>query len=152
MRRHKLSDYLRPRFTAAAANQVDASPSSAKPNPTPKKRPSPISLRLNQDELAALRKAAVGRSINGYIRERLFGDASPIDVTRPVAKDCAALARVLGALGKTDVYTNLAAISLALEQGRLRVDKSTESALVEACETVAAMRADLLIALGLRKP
>lgn len=151
MRRHKLSDYLRPRFTAAAANQVDASPSAAKPNSAPKKRPSPISLRLNEGELAALQKAAAGRSINGYIRERLFGAADTIHASKPVAKDYEALARVLGALGRTDIYTNLAAISLALEQNRMRLSASTENAIAEACEAVVAMRADLLIALGLRE-
>lgn len=151
MKRHKLSDYLRPKFASAAANEVDAPHSAAKPKAARKKRPSPISLRLNEDELAALRKAAVGRSVNGYIRERLFGDASPIDMTKPVAEDYEAMARVLGALGQTDVYTNLAAISLALEQGRLRVGGSTENAISEACSAIVAMRADLLIALGLRK-
>lgn len=151
MRRHKLSDYLRPKFTTAAANQESASSSSAKAKPAPKKRPSPISLRLNEDELAALRKAAAGRSINGYIRERLFGPAGTIDMSKPVAKDYEALARVLGALGQTDVYTNLAAISLALEQNRMRVGRSTENGVAEACKAVIAMRADLLIALGLRK-
>ncbi len=45
-----------------------------KPKPS-KKRPSPISLRLPDHELTALRKAAAGRSINGYIRECLSPDA-----------------------------------------------------------------------------
>ncbi|MEP6066938.1 MAG: hypothetical protein ABJ246_13955 [Paracoccaceae bacterium] len=116
-----------------------------------KKRPPPVSLRLNDAELAALRKAASGRTINGYIRERLFGDASPIALLNPVSKDREALARVLGALGGTDVFTNLAAISLALEQQRVLASKETEAAILEASEAVIAMRADLLVALGLRK-
>lgn len=70
-----------------------------------KKRPAPVSLRLNEAELAALRKAASGRSMNGYIRERLFGDGAAISVSQPVSEDYEALARVLGALGKTDIYT-----------------------------------------------
>lgn len=116
-----------------------------------KKRPSPVSLRLNDPELAALRRAAAGRSINGYIRERLFGDAATIAVSKPVAEDYAALARVLGVLGKTDVFTNLAAISLAVEQHRLQTNKETEHSIIRACKAIIDMRTDLLIALGLRK-
>lgn len=146
MKPHKLSDYLRPKFTVAA-NETPAPHSESKP----KKRPSPISLRLNENEMAALRKAAIGRSINGYIRERLFGNAGAIETSKPVAEDYEALARILGALGRTDVYTNLAAISLALEQNRLRVGASTERAVADACAAIVDMRADLLLALGLRK-
>lgn len=116
-----------------------------------KKRPPPISLRLNDAERTALRKAASGRSINGYIRERLFGDAASIAASKPVSEDHAALARVLGALGQTNVFTSLAAISLALEKQQLLASKETESSITEACKAIADMRADLLIALGLRK-
>ena len=116
-----------------------------------RKRPAPVSVRLNETELSALRKAASGRSINGYVRERLFGDATNIELSKPAAKDHEALARVLGALGRTDVFANLAAITLALEERRLVANNETEVALVEACEAITDMRADLLIALGLRK-
>lgn len=101
-----------------------------------KKRPAPVSLRLNEAELAALRKAASGRSMNGYIRERLFGDGAAISVSQPVSEDYEALARVLGALGKTDIYTNLAAISLALEERRMLASTETETAVIEACDTI----------------
>ena len=130
-------------FRKSAAAEKTKSPSG--------KRPPPVSLRLNDAELKALRKAAVGRSINGYIRERLFGDAAPIALPKPIAEDREALARVLGALGRTDVFTNLAAISLALEQQRLQVSRETETSIKGACKAVTDMRADLLIALGLRR-
>mmetsp|Transcript_28887 Transcript_28887/g.55060 ORF Transcript_28887/g.55060 Transcript_28887/m.55060 type:complete len:144 (+) Transcript_28887:1048-1479(+) len=128
-----------------------AASSSAQVLATKKKRPAPISVRLNETELAALRKAASGRSINGYIRERLFGDATIIELSKPASKDHEALAKVLGALGRSDVFTNLAAITLALEERRLMASNETETALIEASKTIADMRADLLIALGLRK-
>lgn len=150
MKPHKLSDYLRPKFTVAS-NETRAPRSETKPKSKSKKRPSPISLRLNENELASLRRAAIGRSVNGYIRECLFGNAGASETTKPVAEDYEALARVLGALGRTDVYTNLAVISLALEQNRLRVGTSTERAITEACRAIIEMRADLLLALGLRK-
>lgn len=129
-------------------NETDVPPRS---KPRSKKRPAPVSLRLNETELAALRNAASGRSINGYIRERLFGDASIITLAKPVAQDREALARVLGALGQSDLYTRIAAITLALEQGRMLASAETETAVKDACNAVTEMRADLLIALGLRK-
>ncbi|WHP69404.1 hypothetical protein [Phaeobacter inhibens] len=128
------------------------SASGTQPNAVPRtKRASPISLRLNDAERKALRKAASGRSINGYIRERLFGDAASNAALKPVSEDHAALARVLGALGQTDVFISLAAISLALEKQQLLVSKETESSIVEACQAITDMRTDLLMALGLRK-
>ena len=128
----------------------DAPQQTAQPKAR-KKRPAPISLRLPEHELQALRKAATGRSINGYIRECLFGDCAPIDSAKPVRQDHAALARVLGALGRTDVYSRLAAISLAIEQNRVAMDTETAASVREASETIKQIRADLLIALGLRK-
>ena len=116
-----------------------------------KKRPAPISLRLPEHEMRALRKAATGRSINGYIRECLFEELAPIDASKPVGEDYAALARVLGALGQTDVYSRLAAISLAIEQNRVVMDAETAASVREASDTIIQIRADLLIALGLRK-
>lgn len=118
---------------------------------TRSKRPAPVSLRLNETELDALRKASAGRSMNGYIRERLFGDADAIGLTKPVAKDHVALARVLGALGHTDVFTSLAAISLALEEQRLIADGQIAEAIFEAHDAIVEMRTELLLALGLRK-
>lgn len=70
MKRPKLTDYLTSKFTTAAAESAPIKKSREG------KRPSPISLRLNETELAALRKASAGRSMNGYIRERLFGNAA----------------------------------------------------------------------------
>lgn len=119
--------------------------------PKPKKRLAPLSVRLNENELAAIRKAANGRSINGYVRECLFGNSNVISEPSPVANDCQALARILGALGRTDIYTNLAAISLALEQRRMLASEETEASVREACDLIVEMRSDLLVALGLRK-
>lgn len=114
-----------------------------------RKRPAPLSLRLNDRELRALRQAAAGRSMNGYIRERLFGELSPSAMA--VRDDHAALARVLGQLGRSDLFTSLAAIALAAERGRLSMDAETLSTLHDACDAITAMRGDLVIALGLRK-
>ncbi|WP_300037157.1 hypothetical protein [uncultured Roseobacter sp.] len=145
MKRPKLTDYLTSKFTTAAAESAPIKKSREG------KRPSPISLRLNEAELAALRKASAGRSMNGYIRERLFGNATAVRLSKPASDDHEALARVLGALGRSDVFTSLAAISLALEEQRLVTDRRTKSAILDACDAVVSMRSDLLRALGLRK-
>lgn len=139
----KLTDVFRKRV---------GKPNVGSNHPKPKKkRPAPISLRLNDAELALLRKAASGRSINGYIRERLFGDGATISLPQPASKDHEALARVLGALGRTDVFSSLAAISLAMERHQTLASPEAEACVREACKLVKEMRSDLLTALGLRK-
>lgn len=127
---------------------------TAKPVGKPKsskKRPSPISLRLPDHELTALRNAAAGRSINGYIRECLFGDAAPVDASKPVREDHAALARVLGLLGKSGVFNSLSRLVLAHEAGRVDYEPELERELRKALQDVSTIRAELLRALGLRK-
>lgn len=145
MRHPKLTDFLTPKFRSVVTNGEQSKPKNKK------KRPAPISLRLNEVELAALRKASTGRSMNGYIRERLFGNAEFIRLSKPVSEDHEALARVLGTLGRTDLFTSLAAISLALEERRLIADGPTAEVIFDACDAIVAMRSDLLRALGLRK-
>lgn len=138
-------------MTSWLSRTFNDTPKQTKQSKPRKKRPAPISLRLPDHELTALRKAATGRSMNGYIRECLFGDLAPIDASKSVRDDHVALARVLGALGQTDIYSRLAAISLAIEQNRIAMDTKTAASVREACEAVTQIRADLLIALGLRK-
>ncbi|MEM6538003.1 MAG: hypothetical protein AAF668_09775, partial [Pseudomonadota bacterium] len=58
-----------------------------------KKRPSPLSLRLTDEERAVLQDLAGGRSMNSYIREKVFGEAaSPRRIYRKPRADEAAIA------------------------------------------------------------
>ncbi|MFY0310864.1 hypothetical protein ACFMBG_13310 [Leisingera sp. D0M16] len=115
-----------------------------------KKYPPPFSLRLTYEERARLDQAAAGKPLGAYIREQLLGDnAAPRKKSgqRPV-QDQEALGRVLGALGRSRLSSNLNQLARAVNTGSLPVTDETEADLREACRAVKALRADLLQALG----
>ena len=113
-----------------------------------KKRPSPLSIRLSENEREALQKAAAGRSINSYVKGRLF-DTKKGRRKAPV-EDYEALARALSLLGQSNVYTRLSALLLAIEAGKLDASTDAERDIRQACATVRSIRSDLIIALGLK--
>ena len=90
-------------------------------------------------------------ALGEYIRSRLFGeDVSPRRTRgKSPVKDHEALARVLAALGASRLPSNLNQLARAANTGSLPVTPDTETALTEACETITAMRAELLQALGM---
>lgn len=130
---------LSPRFDGAAAS-----------NPAKAAYPPPFSIRLTPEERARLDVLRGNKSLSAYIREQLFGDdAAPRKRTgnSPV-QDTEALGRVLGALGQSRLSSNLNQLAKAVNTGSLPVTPETESDLADACRDVAAIRADLLRALG----
>lgn len=136
----KMMEHLKGRFTNA----------SEKPEPTPRKkrkRPSPLSIRLSDDERAKLEKAAAGQSLSSYVKERLFAGKR---LRKSKVQDCEALARALSLLGRSDLQTRLSALLLALETQRLVASVETESDIRAACTHVAIIRAELVTALGLK--
>ncbi|MEM9580747.1 MAG: hypothetical protein AAF891_08670 [Pseudomonadota bacterium] len=115
-----------------------------------KKYPPPFSLRLTYEERVRLEAEAGDKPLGAYIRERLLGnDATPRKRrgNSPV-KDKEALGRVMGALGASRLSSNLNQLAKAVNAGALPVTPETEGEIKEACRDVAAMRADLLRALG----
>lgn len=114
------------------------------------KTPAPFSLRLTFEERAKLETAANGVPLGAYIKAKLFdGDLQQVRRrnTRPVA-DHAALGRVLSALGKSRVSSNLNQLARAVNTGTLPVHSETESEIREACREITAMRSELMQALG----
>lgn len=114
------------------------------------KYPPPFSLRLTHEERARLLADAGRKPLGAYIRERLLGkDAAPRkrEGNAPI-KDHEALGRVLGALGRSRLASNLNQLAKAVNTGSLAVTPETEADLMEACRQVSALRADLLLALG----
>lgn len=112
--------------------------------------PAPFSLRLTHEERARLLADAGRKPMGAYIRERLFGDDAAPRKGRgysPV-KDYEALGRVLGALGRSRLSSNLNQLAKAVNTGSLPVTPETEASLRQACREVSDMRADLLRALG----
>lgn len=113
--------------------------SDAKPKP---KRPAPVSVRFDAEERARLERDAAGMSLGGYIKSRVFADDVPKYRTRGKApvKDWEALGRVLGALGRSGIPDALERLAKGQDH----------SALTQACTDIAAMRRDLVAALGLQ--
>ncbi|MCT8970781.1 hypothetical protein [Microbaculum marinisediminis] len=118
--------------------------------PKTEKKPAPFSLRLSFGERTRLEQDAGDKPLGAYIRERLFGkDAKPRKGTgkRPI-KDQQALGRVLGALGRSRLASNLNQLAKAVNTGSLPVTPDTEKEIREACKAVTDMRDDLRRALG----
>lgn len=117
------------------------------------KRPSPVSIRFSAEELERLRAEAGSRSLNGYIRSRLFGSTTKVLRAPSSAKpDTALLSRLLRNLGDWDLTWALKELELGVNEGVILLDVDTCAALRGACTDIAAMRQDLTRALGLRDP
>lgn len=111
-----------------------------------------ISLRVTDEEKAKLERDAAGMSRSAYIRERLLGNDAKPRKTRgkhPI-KDYEALARVLGLLSRTNLASDLSELDWAIEQGVVTIDAPTALATKMACVDIAAIRAELIVALGLK--
>lgn len=116
-----------------------------------KKRPAPLSLRVTDEERAFLKRAAGSRSMNAYIREKVFGDAaSPRRTYRKPRPDEAAISQALGQLGQSRLSSNLNQIAKAANLGTLPVTPDLSAELAAACADIRAMRSALIEALGLK--
>ncbi|QEW21490.1 hypothetical protein LA6_003701 [Marinibacterium anthonyi] len=116
------------------------------------KRDAPFSLRLSFDERIRLEAAADGEPLGAFIKSVLFDKDVPKTrrrISAPV-KDQQALARVLAALGKSRLSSNLNQLARAVNTGTLPVHPEIENELREACADIARMRAELIEALGLK--
>lgn len=114
------------------------------------KYPPPFSIRFTFEERARLDADRGTNALSTHIHELLFGD----NVTprkrpgnSPVG-DTEALGRVLGALGASRLSANLNQLAKAVNAGSLPVSPEVEAELIEACQVVQELRADLLCALG----
>jgi hypothetical protein len=67
-------------------------------------------------------------------------------------KDHEALGRLLAELGRSRIANNLNQLARAANSGSLPVTPEVEADLIEACEEVAALRGELIKALGLPAP
>jgi len=138
---------------SASSNTLTPSFSAAvKPALSRKKRTPPVSVRFSDDERAWLVQQAAGRPLSAVIREAVLTGRGTTRTPRRRApvKDHEALARLLGLLGRSEIGQKLGGILLAVKLGKLHLDDEVHESLREACSDVAAMRRDLVKALGLR--
>ncbi|MCR9089480.1 MAG: hypothetical protein NXH97_22405 [Rhodobacteraceae bacterium] len=121
-----------------------------RPGKVTRKRPSPVSVRLSAEERSEVERVAEGRSLNSYIKSRIFGADGKARRDRralPV-RDHAALAQALGLLGAMELATSLRDLSHAAKAGALPVSPETEEELVAACAAVLAIKSEIMRALG----
>ena len=112
----------------------------------------PFSIRLTDGEKAALLEKAGRVPLGAYARRVLLGDTAETRsaVAAGPATDTALLARMLAALGQSDIGENLKALARHADAGALECDELTVTRLRQACDAILAMRLLLLHALGKR--
>ena len=113
-------------------------------------RPAPVSIRFSKTELEALTGLADGLPISTYIKQVLFGaDANtPRLGTRRIRADEKLLAQILARLGTYGSGPSLTILASLAEGGVFYCDEHTLAQLRLACVDVAAIRSELMKALG----
>jgi len=118
------------------------------PAPPPEKL-YPMSFRVTAKEKARIQDFAGDKSISHYLRQSaLKGKVYKRKAETSVKVEMAA--RILGALGQSDISSNLRRIADAADMGALPVTDELEEELRNACALVLAIRHDLIIALGIK--
>ena len=119
-----------------------------------RKRPAPLSIRLNDDERSALALRAGDLPVSTYVkRVVLEGGTTAIagNYARRPAADRIILAKLLAILGSTDLASNLDRLATAAVEGSLFVDERVVAQLQSACDDVRLMHNALMRALGKRE-
>lgn len=121
------------------------------PARNPRKRPSPFSIRLTDDERARLTAEAAGAPLGAYIKAKALG-APPLRMRRTglSVEDRTSLARALGLLGRSRLSSNLNQLAHAVNIGVLPVTPETEAELLNALRDVRELRRLFIAALGLK--
>lgn len=118
--------------------------------PATRKRPAPLSIRLSACERKRLEKLAGDQPLSRFIKERIFADSRLSDAE--IMDRYEMLARILSALGESDVFSNLDVISQNIKNGNLVLNDELEEQIATTCLLVLEMRNDLIRALGLKPP
>ncbi|MCW5721583.1 MAG: hypothetical protein KIS86_10610 [Devosia sp.] len=107
-----------------------------------RKRLPPLSIRFTEAERAELEKLSGTQPLSAFIKSKIFYGGAE--------KPKVALARILAALGSSDLASSLERLSRAADAGSLYVDDDTVRALHRAFNQIASMHFHLLCALGKR--
>ncbi len=114
--------------------------------------PPPYSIRFSWEQRAELDRLTVGRSWGSFIKEAIF-----IKKLRPPRRrgfalelDREILGKVLGALGKSRISSNLNQLAKAANSGSLPVNEEVHKAILEACAAIQWMKITLIEGMGLK--
>lgn len=111
-----------------------------------KRRPSPLSIRLNDEERRALVAQAGAMALSTYVKRAALG-ARP-SRTQRINLDREPVARVLAILGQSGIGPNLSQLASYAASGSLELDERTRTQILDACEDFRAVRDLLMQALG----
>lgn len=113
--------------------------------------PAPFSLRLSEEERAALDRLAGGLPWGAYIKGVIFSELRPAPrVKGHVIQDRKLFAKLLGLLGQSRLSQNVNQLAKASNSGSLPVTPDVEKELREAAAAIRHMRALLIEAMGLK--
>lgn len=117
----------------------------------PKETAPPFSIRLTEEERAALKEEAGHLPLGTFLRMKLLETPSPRKRSyRQPVKNEKILAQLLAEFGKSRVKNNLNQLAKASHSGSLPVTQETEQEILRACAEVHEIRNCLLSALGIR--
>ncbi len=117
--------------------------------------PAPFSMRFTKDERKSLELAAAGRPLAAYIRWLIFKEDMP-EMPRKrtrgesASQDHKQLAKLLGALGKSRIASNINQLARAANSGSLPVSKEIIKALNESVAAIQWMRETLIKGMGIK--
>lgn len=113
-----------------------------------KKRRSPLTIRLTDEQWEDLEQLSQGISYGAYAKDCMFNTKRASK--RSAVQDYELLARLLAALGQSELFGKLDRLIELSEQGNLNLPKDAEFELGLACACVIEMRDKLIKALGLQ--
>jgi len=114
------------------------------------KRSAFLSVRLSPAERAALEAQAGNQPLSTYVKGVLLHGERARSASTRTHTDHAMLARILSALGKSQLSASLERLSYAAANGSLYVDNNTLRRLHQAFNDIAVLHYSLLSALGKR--
>lgn len=110
-----------------------------------------LTIRFNADEWTELEHKAAGRPVSTYARKKLLGAAAKKrqPQRRPQANDVL-LARILAALGSSDLSKNMRDIAEGIRTGTVPDAENLAQTIHTACLTIEKIRRDQIRALGIK--
>lgn len=117
--------------------------------PNTKKRPSPLSIRLSDEERRALETRAGRMALSAYVKAVLFGEGTDKPRRSPQPQmDQKLLAGVLGVIGRTNLAASLSTLAHEARSGNLIVEDQIADRLNAACDDIHQVRVLVMRALG----
>mgnify|MGYP003117729919 CR=1 FL=1 len=111
----------------------------------------PYCIRLKPSEKARIEELAGDQTVSAFVRERCLGnEVAPRRRVKRYQPDHEVAAKLLAALGRSRIASNLNQIAKAMNLGAVPVDDELKADIAEACAAVVRMRRDSIVALGIK--